>query len=210
MAGTAPKNTIKALDRVNQLRSHLTDIQPLPGRLTKLSRSLTGKKAIVTGAASGMGKETAKVLADEGVRVALLDLEQAKVDAVVDEINAVHPGRATGWVCDVADRTKIKSVCGEVIEKLGGLDVSLSAVFHSSCCFFPAASICWLIILLDRSVTLVWLMLGCLIMLAPDIVSGRPIMMLQTISGKVKRQTRLPGLETQPNIKGIELHMHKY
>lgn len=70
-----------------------------------------------------MGRETAKVLADEGVRVAVLDLDQSKVQAVVDEINAVHSGRAQGWVCDVADRNKIRQVVKEVVDAFGGLDV---------------------------------------------------------------------------------------
>jgi 3-oxoacyl-[acyl-carrier protein] reductase len=114
----------KALDRLDALTSHLTSVKAPPGRLTKLSRSLQGKKAIITGAASGMGRETAKVLADEGVQVAVLDLNESQVLAVVDEINAVHPGRAKGWVCDVADRNRIKQVCKEVIGDFGGLDVS--------------------------------------------------------------------------------------
>jgi 3-oxoacyl-[acyl-carrier protein] reductase len=113
----------KALERLDILKSHLSDVNAPAGRLTKLSRSLQGKKAIVTGAASGMGKETAKVLADEGVQVAVLDLDEGKVKVVVDEINTVHPGRAKGWLCDVADRSRIKQVCREVIETFGGLDV---------------------------------------------------------------------------------------
>ena len=113
----------KALERLDILKSHLSDVKAPVGRLTKLSRSLLGKKAIVTGAASGMGKETAKVLADEGVQVAVLDLDDGKVQAVVDEINAVHAGRAKGWVCDVADRIRVKKVCREVVEAFGGLDV---------------------------------------------------------------------------------------
>lgn len=113
----------KALDRLDILSSHLRNVKAPAGRLTKLSRSLDGKKAIVTGAASGMGKETAKVLIDEGVKVAVLDLDRAKVQEVVDEINAVHAGMAHGWVCDVADRDRIRQVCKEVIEAFGGLDV---------------------------------------------------------------------------------------
>lgn len=113
----------QALDRLDILQSHLTNIPTPAGRLTKLSRSLAGRKAIVTGAASGMGKETAKVLADEDVQVAVLDLSSNGVQIVVDEINAVHPGRARGWVCDVSDRDRIKQVSKEVIEAFGGLDI---------------------------------------------------------------------------------------
>lgn len=113
----------KALNRIDILKSHLSGVQAPAGRLTKLSRSLRGKKAIVTGAASGMGRQTARVLADEGVQVAVLDLDAETVKAVVDEINAIHSGRAAGWVCDVTDRSRIKHVCKDVIAKFGGLDV---------------------------------------------------------------------------------------
>jgi hypothetical protein len=123
MSKTSEQDIQKAIDRINVLKSHLSHVEAPAGRLSKLSRSLRGKKAIVTGAASGMGKETAKVLADEGVQVAVLDLDEGRVKAVVDEINAVHAGRAKGWVCDVADRSRIKQVCKEVIEDFGGLDV---------------------------------------------------------------------------------------
>jgi 3-oxoacyl-[acyl-carrier protein] reductase len=123
MSKTSGQYAQNALDRINVLKSHLTDVKAPAGRLTKLSRSLQGKKAIVTGAASGMGKETAKLLADEGVQVAILDLDAGRVKAVVDEINAVHAGRAKGWVCDVADRSRIKQVYKEVIETFGSLDV---------------------------------------------------------------------------------------
>lgn len=123
MSKTSDKYTEKALDRLDVLKSHLSGVKAPAGRLTKLSRSLQGKKAIVTGAASGMGKETAKLLADEGVQVAVLDLDEVKLKAVVDEINAVHPGRAQAWICDVANRDRIKQVCKEVIEAFGGLDV---------------------------------------------------------------------------------------
>jgi 3-oxoacyl-[acyl-carrier protein] reductase len=123
MSKTSDRYAQKALERLDILKSHLSNVKPPAGRLTKLSRSLQGKNAIVTGAASGMGKETAKVLADEGVQVAVLDLDERRVKAVVDEINAVHPGRAKGWVCDVADRNRIKQVCKEIVETFGSLDV---------------------------------------------------------------------------------------
>lgn len=127
MSKNADRYAQKALDRIDILKSHLSDVKAPSGRLTKLSRSLQGRKALVTGAASGMGRETAKLLADEGVQVAVLDLTDGGVKAVVDEINAAYPGRAKGWVCDVADRNRIKQVSKEVIEAFGGLDVRNSS-----------------------------------------------------------------------------------
>ena len=54
----------------------------------ELSRSIKGKTAIVTGAASGMGRATAHLFAREGANVVVTDLSQEKVDIVVDEIKA--------------------------------------------------------------------------------------------------------------------------
>jgi 3-oxoacyl-[acyl-carrier protein] reductase len=133
MSKASDRYVQQALDRIDILASHLSSVKAPAGRLTKLSRSLQGKKAIVTGAASGMGKETAKVLADEGVQVAVLDLDEDRVKVVVDEINAVHAGRAKGWVCDVADRSRIKQVCKEVIQAFGGLDVRYDFLTIDNC-----------------------------------------------------------------------------
>ena len=52
-------------------------------RLSKLSRSIAGKVALVTGAASGMGRATSHLFADEGAHVAVTDPNKDSVDAVV-------------------------------------------------------------------------------------------------------------------------------
>jgi 3-oxoacyl-[acyl-carrier protein] reductase len=79
-------------------------------RLTSLSRSIEGMCAIVTGAASGMGRATAHLFADEGARVVVADVGRERVDAVVAEIAAVYgPDAALGVVCDVADPTQLES-----------------------------------------------------------------------------------------------------
>lgn len=57
-------------------------------KLTTLSRSIAGKVALVTGAASGMGRATAHLFADEGAKVALLDRNEKGVTTVVGEILA--------------------------------------------------------------------------------------------------------------------------
>ena len=91
-------------------------------RLTKLSRSIEGKVAVVTGAASGMGQATAALFADEGARVAALDVNEEPLQAVVGEIaGAGYPVR--GWTLDVADLDAINRVIPAIAEHFGGIDI---------------------------------------------------------------------------------------
>jgi len=94
------------------------------GRLTHLSRSIAGKRAIVTGAASGMGRATVHLFADEGARVAVVDLGEDRVGSVVEEIRSVHgPAAAQGWAVDVSDGGQVAHLVAEVVEAFGGLDI---------------------------------------------------------------------------------------
>lgn len=99
-------------------------MSPNPKRLTAGDRTLKGRCAIVTGAASGMGRATAHLLADEGARVAAVDLDAIGVEAVVEEIHAVH-GRdsARGFPLDVADEMQVRGLVDEVEDHFGGLDI---------------------------------------------------------------------------------------
>ena len=93
-------------------------------RLSRLSRSIAGKRAIVTGAASGMGRATAHLFADEGARVAVVDLGEDRVAAVVEEIRTAHgPETADGWVVDVSDPARITELIDGVVAAFGGLDI---------------------------------------------------------------------------------------
>lgn len=89
-------------------------------RLTGLSRSVAGSVVIVTGAASGMGRATAHLFADEGARVAALDVTDPT--AVVAEITEAG-GDAAGWVLDVADPAAVDSVVAAVVARFGGIDI---------------------------------------------------------------------------------------
>ena len=90
--------------------------------LSKLSRSIAGKVAIVTGAGSGMGRATAHLFADEGAKVAVVDLVAERVDAVVAEITG-DGSEAKGWTVDVSQPEEITRLVDEVVDAFGGIDI---------------------------------------------------------------------------------------
>lgn len=92
-------------------------------RLTSLSRSVAGLVALVTGAASGMGRATALLLADEGARVAVTDV--ADPTPVVDLITKAG-GDAIGRVLDVSDDAAVTQVVSEVAAYFGGIDILIN------------------------------------------------------------------------------------
>ncbi len=100
----------------------MTALADNESKLTSLSRSLVGKTALVTGAASGMGRATSRVLASEGVRVAVTDLNEDGIRSVAEEICAAG-GQAEAWPLDVADPEMIIAVVAAVAKRFGGLDV---------------------------------------------------------------------------------------
>ena len=98
-------------------------MSPAPSsRLTKLSRSIAGKVAIVTGAASGMGRATAQLFADEGAHVAALDLHAQPLQEVVDEITNAG-GSARAWTVDLADGGAIPPAFDKIAQHFGGIDI---------------------------------------------------------------------------------------
>jgi 3-oxoacyl-[acyl-carrier protein] reductase len=96
-------------------------------RLSQLSRSVAGRRVVITGAASGMGRATAHLFADEGARVAVVDVAAEGVAAVTDEIRAVHGGAAArGMVCDVGDHYALRRLTADVEAAFGGVDVLIN------------------------------------------------------------------------------------
>ena len=90
--------------------------------LTNLSRSIKDYVVCVTGAASGMGEATAKLFADEGAKVAAVDINQEGLNRVVDEIEAAgRPVR--GWHLDLSDSEAIENTINEAAAHFGGLDM---------------------------------------------------------------------------------------
>jgi NAD(P)-dependent dehydrogenase (short-subunit alcohol dehydrogenase family) len=81
-----------------------------------------GKVTIVTGAAMGLGRATAMMLAREGASVAVLDLNEQKGREVVSEIEK-GGGKAHFWPLDVTKEQQIKSVFAEAAKLFGKINV---------------------------------------------------------------------------------------
>lgn len=84
------------------------------------SYDLTGKTALVTGGARGIGFATCERLVARGARVAIVDLDQEACDAAAARLG---DGRAVGLAADVTDRGAMQQVVATVVERFGGLDV---------------------------------------------------------------------------------------
>lgn len=86
---------------------------------------LEGKVAIVTGAASGMGKAMARAYVNEGARVVIADLNTEGAEAVAGELNGNAGGdrRASAFTLDVRDREQAQAVVDHAVSTFGGLDI---------------------------------------------------------------------------------------
>ncbi|PPE74152.1 short-chain dehydrogenase [Solimonas fluminis] len=81
------------------------------------------KVAIITGGASGVGAEDARLLAREGAKVVITDLNQELGEKVAAEINAKHADSALFIKHDIASEPDWENVIARTEEKFGGLDV---------------------------------------------------------------------------------------
>lgn len=90
--------------------------------MSKLSRSVAGKVVVITGAASGMGRATAHLFADEGAKVAAIDVNARALAAVVGEIEATGAS-VRGWTVDLSDADAIRSSFDEIATHFKGIDI---------------------------------------------------------------------------------------
>ncbi|MCC2665082.1 MAG: 3-ketoacyl-ACP reductase [Geminicoccaceae bacterium] len=82
------------------------------------SATLTGRRALVTGAGTGIGRAIARALAAAGSRVAVTDLDQAAAQAVADELAG-----AVAFRLDVTDAAATAEIVARTAAALGGLEI---------------------------------------------------------------------------------------
>jgi len=88
-----------------------------------MSGRVEGKKALITGAAQGLGEAIARMLAREGARVALTDINADGAAATAASINESHPGMAFAYSHDVTSEEQWTDVVARAAADMGGLSI---------------------------------------------------------------------------------------
>ncbi|QIP15117.1 SDR family oxidoreductase [Spirosoma aureum] len=90
-----------------------------------MDKDLLGKTALVTGAASGIGKATALLYGQHGAHVMLSDVNETQGQEVVDQINAAG-GAAHFYKADVGDPTQCQHLIQATVSAFGHLDIAFN------------------------------------------------------------------------------------
>src|SRR4051812_29808143 len=85
-------------------------------------RDLSGKRAVITGAAAGIGRAIALELGRAGCRLFLIDLNAEALGVVVEAVNAAG-AEAMGRSCDLADPAQIADLAAAAVAQWGGIDL---------------------------------------------------------------------------------------
>jgi rhamnose utilization protein RhaD (predicted bifunctional aldolase and dehydrogenase)/NAD(P)-dependent dehydrogenase (short-subunit alcohol dehydrogenase family) len=111
-------------------RSDLFDLEYWPLEQAKIKRvtepPLFGKVAVVTGAASGIGRATAEHFVRLGAHVALLDRDPKTLVEVHDSLSKGRRTQVQPVVCDVTSWKKVSAAFGSVVSFFGGIDIVVS------------------------------------------------------------------------------------
>jgi 3-hydroxybutyrate dehydrogenase len=93
--------------------------------MSSLNTNLNGKVAVVTGAASGIGKQIALTLSAAGAAIAIADLNQDGANAVAEEIKQAG-GKAIGIAMDVTNEEAVNQGIDKVAAEFGSVDILIS------------------------------------------------------------------------------------
>lgn len=90
-----------------------------------MTQGIEGKVILITGGSTGIGAETARLLAARGATVAIAARRKDKLDEVVHDIKA-QGGAAAAYVLDVTDKVQVEAVVAAVVVEFGRIDVLIN------------------------------------------------------------------------------------
>jgi NAD(P)-dependent dehydrogenase (short-subunit alcohol dehydrogenase family) len=90
-----------------------------------------GEVALITAAASGIGRATANIIAREGGRIAAVDINRERLDATIAELTAAG-GEAQPYHADVLQESAVESVVADAVKRFGRIDILVNAVGGST------------------------------------------------------------------------------
>ena len=91
-----------------------------------MTDGIANKVILITGGSTGIGAETARLLASRGAKVAIAARRKDKLDMVVAEIAAGSGGEARAYTLDVTDKAQVATVVADVVADFGRLDVLIN------------------------------------------------------------------------------------
>ena len=97
-----------------------------------------GKVALITAAASGIGRATANIMAREGGRIAAVDNNRERLDATIAEIRAAG-GEAHPYHADALEAGQVDNVVADAAKRFGRIDILVNAVGGSTIIAKPGA-----------------------------------------------------------------------
>ena len=96
---------------------------PSPNKDALAAFDVSGRTAVVTGGARGIGRAIAEALVQAGVRVAVADRDAAAAQATVKDLNAIRADAAIAVEMDVTSKASIAAAAGKIAKALGPLDI---------------------------------------------------------------------------------------
>ncbi|MBG6095455.1 bifunctional aldolase/short-chain dehydrogenase [Nocardioides luteus] len=121
MRGAEGLSTYGPIDESEKFRIEYWALEEAKLQRMPAPKPLATRVALVTGAASGIGKATAKRLAAEGACVVIADLDLAKAEAAAAEIGG--PDVAVGLAADVSDESAVQAMFAAAVLAFGGVDL---------------------------------------------------------------------------------------